>query len=300
MLYKKNSVISYCFIAPLVVFAAVFLLYPFVVNIGYMFFSFKYPSDTNPIFVGFENFVSLFTKDEFFARSLYNTAILVAFVMIFQVGLALVLALLVNSLKKFQHVYRTLFFIPIVISATALGTMYFMFGYYGTTPEEQGVFNKILMAFGGQPRRWLSLDSWFGSLVYVMLPVIWQYIGFYFVIFLTGLAGIPDDIIEAARMDGANGVRLQVRIIMPMLWNVFRTCMVLAITGALKVFDLPHVIARGGAPSGTTFFMGTFNYSLYSVNYRMGECAVYSVIIVITGIVVSQISNRLFRQNNDL
>lgn len=245
----------------------------------------------------------LFTNDFYkvkFWSSLANTAILVIFVMVFQIGIALILALLVNNLRRGAQVFRIIFFMPIVISATAIGLLYYLF------IQREGLFTQLFhpSAMGNGGYNWLpakpkgTLVNW-PSLSLIMYPVIWQYIGFYFVILLTGLTSISDDITEAAKIDGANAFQVMIRIQIPMLWNVFRTCMVLAITGALKVFDMPQTYAPSGLPGNQTFFMGTFNYYLY-INKQYGSSAVYSILMILTGIVVSNISNLIFRENKDL
>lgn len=296
MIYDRKKWVGWIFVLPFVVLAGLFLIYPFIQNVINMFFKFQNSSDLTPLFVGLQNFPKLFS-DDYFLISLRNTAILLAFVIVFQMGIALVLALLVNSLKKCATIYRVLFFVPIVLSATTLGAMIYMF-----SRENGGLFNQILGFMGIHHGNWLPQGNWFAALAYVMAPVVWQYIGFYFVIMLTGLTNISDDILEAAELDGASGIRLVIKIMMPMMWNVFRTCMVLAITGALKVFDLPHVLAPGGNPIGQTYFMGTFNSNLFTdiSGSRAGECAIYSVLMVLIGVMVSQISNSVLRENKDI
>ncbi len=288
MLYKKNLLAGVLFALPFLLFAAVFLFYPAIINVYNGFFKYLHVLDESPVFVRWENYKWLFDRPDFW-RSLSNTGILILFVIVFQVGIALILALLVNNLKKSVPFFRIVYFMPIVVSATAIGLMYLMF------IQPKGLFSEI---FGTPGKNWLP-EGKFLALLIIMIPVLWQYIGFYFVIFLTGLSGIPEDIIEAAKIDGASAFKSTFSIVLPMMWNVLRTTMVLAITGALKVFDMPHTIAPHGAPARETIFMGTYNNFLYSSGW-IGQSAVYSIFIVLAGILVSVLSNSILRENKDI
>lgn len=276
------------FMLPFALFAITFLFYPAVLNLINGFRTFSSAYDANPTWTGLKNIQWLANQPEFW-NSIKNTFILVAFVIVFQMGLALVFALLVNSIKRFANFYRVVYFFPIVVSATALGTVYRLM------IQPNSVFSAL---FGLTDFNWLPANN-FLALFIVMLPVIWQYIGFYFVIILTGIANISDDLTEAAKLDGANSMQMILYIMLPMLWNVLRTCMVLAITGALKVFDFPHIVAKNGAPAYQTFFMGTYNNYLYESKF-FGQTAFYSTLIVLVGMGVSLLSNAILRENKDI
>lgn len=288
-MYNKKKYLIVPFLLPLLMITAIFIFYPAIINIYNGAFTFRHKLDTNPVFVGFGNVLWLL-KDKVFWTALTNTAILVLLVIVFQVGIALILALLVDNInKKYAAFLRIIYFMPIVISATAIGTMYLLF------IQPTGLFTKLIFK---DTFNWLPINNPL-ALFIVILPVIWQYIGFYFVILLTGLSTIPEEYKEAALIDGASNLQVVRYITIPMLWNVLRTCMVLAITGALKVFDLPHTVAVHGAPAQQTMFMGTYNYYLYSTN-RLGQSAVYSVFIVLVGVLVSLLSNAILKENKDI
>lgn len=216
--------------------------------------------------------------------------------MIFQVGIALILALLVDKVAKLKNFYRITFFIPIIISATALGLMFSMFLKY-----DGGLFNQLLGYVGIKPIRWLSIDNSRITLLSMVTPVIWQYIGFYFVIFITGLSTIPKELLEASKIDGASEWNQVIKIKLPLLQNVTRTVIVLAITGTLKVFDLPYMINATAYPNGETFLLGTYMYQVaFFENQNLGISAAFAVILVIVGVLLSGIVNKLFKQNMDI
>ena len=129
----------------------------------------------------------------------------------------------------------------------------------------------------------------------MMLPVVWQYVGFYFVILLTGLSGIPSELYEAAMIDGATRPQLVRYITLPLLRNSICTCIVLAVTGALKVFDLPWTMFVNGMSN--TWLTGTYMYS--KVYTDVDYASAIAVVIVILGVVLSFAVNHMFKQKDD-
>lgn len=290
MLYQKKGPLFF-FLIPGLLMMLVFLYYPFLVNIYNSFFEMSGMVQIGASeFIGLQNYKTMIA-DPKIHKALINTFIMMAMTVIFQVGIALILALMVDSIKFGQQFFRTTFFFPIVISATAIGLMFNLFYNYNG-----GMFNQLLEVLGKDPLVWLEDGRAFTM---ITLPVIWQYVGFYFVIILTGLGNISEDVFEAAEIDGATGLQKIYYITLPLLRNTLATCSVLAVTGALKVFDLPHIIAPHGAPSGSTYFTGTYMYdaTFYLGNVDYG-CAI-AVLIVVLGVVVSKGVNSLFKPSKD-
>lgn len=133
----------------------------------------------------------------------------------------------------------------------------------------------------------------------MFLPVIWQYVGFYFVILITGLNNIPEDLFEAAALDGADGLKKVRYITLLMLRNVLCTCLVLAITGALKVFDLPWVMFGAGMPENQGWLTGTYMYDQTFNKMNVDYGSTIAVLIVVLGVVLSNIANRVFKPTED-
>ena len=130
------------------------------------------------------------------------------------------------------------------------------------------------------------------------MPVMWNYVGFYFVIISTGLSNISDDIYQAAQIDGANGIKKVRYISLPLLRNTLNACLVLAITGALKVFDLPWVMMGRGIPMNQSWLTGTY---MYEQTFNIGNVdygSTIAVLIVVWGVVSSQIARRVFKEKD--
>lgn len=282
MLYKKKWPLL-VFLVPGILFMLIFLYIPFVENMKNSFYDMtsivKMPG-MEWKFIGFDNYKKMFT-DPNVRIAVWNSIKMMGLTVVFEVGIGFVLAVMVNNIKRGQQLFRTVFFFPIVISATAIGLLFKLFYNYNG-----GMLNQILEAFGKEPVNWLKPELAF---LMVCIPTLWSYVGFYFVILLTGLSDISDDIYEAASIDGCTKFKQVFYITLPMMRTVIGTCITLAVTGALKVFDLPWVMVPGGAPQGLTHFMGTYMYQVTFAmnNYDYGSTL--AVVIVILGIFVSKV-----------
>ena len=290
MIYKRKSPLL-VFLLPALAFMALFLYYPFIMNIINSFYKISglgnLPENLNTPW--YENYVRLF-QDPMMGTALKNTLILMLATILFQVGIALLLALLIDNIKRGTQFFRTVYFFPIVISATALGLLFNLIFLYDT-----GMVNQVLQMV--TPGR--ELVDWFDESHYMftmLLPVMWQYVGFYFVIIVTGLNNISPDIYEAARVDGATGFQRVRLITLPLLRNVLGTCLTLAITGALKVFDLPWVMMGAGMPLNKSWLTGTY---MYDQTFGYGDVdygSTIALVIVVLGVVLSVIANRVFKE----
>ena len=176
--------------------------------------------------VGLQNYIELF-RDTNIHTSLINTAIMMVLMVVFELGLGALFALFVDGVRRGAKFYRTVFFFPVVISATAIGLMFFLFYDYN-----MGLFNQILMKFGAEKHLWMNESS---ALYMIAIPTIWQYVGFYFVIVLTGISTIPEDIYESAYLDGITGFKKTIYITLPLIKGVLKSSLILVITGTLSM-----------------------------------------------------------------
>ena len=305
MIYKKKSPLI-VFLVPAFLFIIVFLYYPFFQNILNTFLSIgglgRAAEGVNTPW--YENYARLFS-DPYMRTAMKNTAILIVCTVIFQVGIALILALLVDSIKRGQQFFRTVYFFPIVISATALGLMFnLIFLYKGGMINQLllklGLLNYEVKTNGKMIVEWLDWKDKAHFMPTMFTPVMWQYVGFYFVIIVTGINNIPTDLYEAAALDGADGWKKTIYITLPMLRNVLRTCLVLAITGALKVFDLPWVMFGAGMPENQGWLTGTYMYDQTFNRMNVDYGSTIAVFIVVLGIILSNAANRLIKPSEDL
>lgn len=294
VLYKRKTPLI-VFLVPAFAFLIIFLYYPFIQNIINSFSDITGLGSASegvntPWYV---NYAALFT-DPKLRTALWNTVILTLCTIVFQVGIALILALLVDSIRVGAQLFRTLYFFPIVISATALGLMFnLIFLYNG------GMLNQLLMKLGLITENIDWKDSEHFRLT-MLSPVMWQYVGFYFVILVTGLNNIPQELYEAAALDGCTGFAKVRYITLPLLHNVLCTCLVLAITGALKVFDLPWVMFGAGMPQDQGWLTGTYMYDQTFNRGNVDYGSTIAILIVVLGVVLSNVSNRVFKARDDV
>jgi raffinose/stachyose/melibiose transport system permease protein len=292
MIYKKKAPLLF-FLLPAALFLVVYLYYPFIQNVVNSFLSI---SGLGTAAEGvntpwYANYVEMF-HDPNMRTAVKNTLLLVCCTLVFQVGTALVLALLVDRIRVGSKFFRTLYFFPIVISATALGLMFnLIFLYNG------GMLNQLLQKLG-----WTAANiDWKGEKYYfftMLLPILWQYVGFYFVILVTGLNNISSEVYEAAELDGATGWKRVRYVTLPLLRNVICTCLILAVTGALKVFDLPWVMMGSGIPLDMSWLTGTYMYNQTFTRGNVDYGSAIAVVIVVLGVLLAQIASRVFKEKD--
>ena len=288
-IYKNKKPIIF-FLLPAFGFMCVFLYYPFVQNI---INSFQEITGLGAAASGwstpwYNNYVTMLADENMWV-ALKNTVLMICITVVGQVGIALILALLVNNIKKGAVFFRVVFFFPIVVSATALGLLFNLIFLY-----DKGMINQILELLGVS-----KLVDWKDqshALITMMIPVMWQYVGFYFIIIVTGLNGIDEELYEAAAIDGASGLQKVRYISVPLVHNTVCTCVVLAVTGALKVFDLPWVMFPKGMPFGETWLTGTYMYYQTFNATNVDYSSAIAVIIVILGVILSKVVHVIFKE----
>ncbi|MFI3250501.1 MAG: sugar ABC transporter permease [Eubacteriales bacterium] len=288
-IYKQKGPLFF-FLIPAFTFMTLFLYYPFFMNI---INSVSHISGlgtaaqglNDPLFTNFETMI----QDANMRVALKNSMIILFCTVVFQVGIALVLALIVDNITKGAQFFRTVYFLPIVISATALGLLFnLIFLYNG------GMMNQLF--FGLEKDLYIDWKDQSHYLIALIAPVMWQYVGFYFVILVTGLNNISTEIYEAARIDGASTLVRIRYITLPLLRNVMCTCLVLSITGSLKVFDMPFIILPAGMPMDESWLLGTYMYhQTFNVN-NVDYGSAIAIVIVVMGVAISKVANTVFKE----
>ncbi|GAE32527.1 carbohydrate ABC transporter permease [Halalkalibacter hemicellulosilyticus] len=281
---KGDKIYAVLFLTPAFLIAAIFLYYPFFDNVRQSFY--RTDGFFNSTYIGFNNYIRLF-NDEIAIGATLNSLELMLYVAIFQVGIALVLAVMVDSIKHGARFFRTAFFFPVVISGAAIGLLFTLIYNYNN-----GLLNEILVRFGFERVLWLTEQS---SLYMVAIPTIWSYVGFYFVIILTAIAKIPEDYYEAAKLEGITEIQRMFKITLPLIVGDMKTCLVLAITGALKIFELVYIITRGG-PARSSEVLGTYMYQKAFEDMAIGYGATLAVLMVTIGLSLAFITNKLIKR----
>jgi raffinose/stachyose/melibiose transport system permease protein len=231
-------------------------------------------------FTWFSNFVHIF-EDEYFILVLKNTLIFVGFGTIGLVSGGLLIALLVDNIGIGHGFFKTIYFLPVVISAVAIGLLWrFIYN------PEFGILNAFirLLGFRSFKHNWLADIR---ILIFVVLvPVIWQYIGLYMAIFFAGLKAIPETFYEAASIDGASSLQRFVYITLPLLREVAIVCMILSSTGLLRHFDHIWALTKGG-PNHISEVLSIYMWNEAFTLYRAGRAMAVAVLMFVISVVIT-------------
>lgn len=267
------------FLIPSLLVYTLFIVVPIFVGIGYSFT--KYTGIGKARFTGLSNYQRLF-HDKLFWTSFRNTVLIFVVASVLLLVLSFALALLLNSRLKFSDTSKALIFSPAIIAPIIVGIIW----VYILDPKI-GLINSLLHVIGldGLQQQWIggaTLTPYSTAIIFF-----WQQLGYLTTIFIAGLKMIPEEILEAARVDGANAWQRTLRIVIPMMRSTISTVVVLIITGIFKIFEIVQ-LTTGGGPNHLSETLVTYAYSVTFQNgqygYGMSIATVTFVIsLVITG-----------------
>lgn len=244
---------AYVFTFPSLLLTIVFGIYPVVWALRYMFYD--YQGFGTPKFIGIDNFLRV-SRDMEFWNSVWNTFIYASGKLIITIPLSLILAVILNSKLKGRQLFRAVFFMPTIFSASVMAIIfYIIFNSYN------GILNQYLLKIGivNAPIDWLGASN---AMLTTIIIAVWGAVGNYMLLFLAGLQSIPEDIYEAAAIDGVNPIQKMWYMTIPLLGPVLQMIIMLAITVSLKGYESIMVLTEGG-PFGKTEVMYLYLYKLF-------------------------------------
>jgi len=245
-------------------------------------------------FIGFDNFINIFTNDPVFWHSVRNALLLGIGFVVIQHPLCIVFAILLDRIgNKIEKVYRTVFFIPCVISTVVTTKM-----WVNILDPNVGMLNKVLDAvgLGFLKQEWLGNPK--TALLSVLFICIWQGFGWGMLIYYSGLKGISEELYEAAKIDGATSMQVYSRITLPLLKPVIRINVTLAMIAALKQMETVYLATNGG-PGDATQFLANYLYIRAFSRFEYGYANAISVIFVIICLLATIISNKLLASDKE-
>lgn len=278
---KKERLESVLYTIPALLLVSVVFYIPFVMG-GYYSLTKWNGIAKEPVFIGFKNYATLFESSSGFLTSLVFTAKYTIFFMILANVLALAIAVALT--KKFigVSVFRSMFFVPYIMSMTIVGFIWkFIFS--------QGfavLYEKTSMEF----LNWSWLGS--GKLAFysVVFVGVWQALGFYIVLYIAGLQAVPTDVLEAATIDGAGSFKKFFSVTLPLLKPSIITCVFMSLTNSLKVFDIILALTKGGPGEATySATMDIYREAFQKNNYGLGSAKAivfFVIVLVITQLVM--------------
>ncbi len=280
---KKRDRAWYClFVLPLLfVFTSVVIL-PFIIGIGYSFISWDGMPLNPKTFVGFENYTRLFA-DSRFLNSAGHTIVFTIFAVLLINILGLAFALAVTGSLKVRNAARTMLFMPYLIGGLILGYIWkFIFADVFKSIGEMTGATKIFFS-------WLLNPKY--ALVAMIIVATWQMAGYIMIVYINGIQAMPDDVIEAGKVDGANFWQSLFRIKFPLLMPSFTICLFLTLSNCFKIFDVNFSLTSGGPNNATEMMALNIYNEIFSLNhYGYGQAKAIIFFIAVAIITLIQVS----------
>lgn len=279
----RGPLLIWVFVAPALVVYAAFVLTPVVLAAVYSFFNWNGLSALDR-FIGFDNYIRAFGDPVFLGAIGHNLAIVVLSLVV-QGPLAIAIALLLNRRIRGRALIRTLIFVPYVLSEVVAGLAFRLL-----LPPD-GPFDGVLTALGwqGDKPNWLAdPDIAFWSLFVVLT---WKYLGFAIILMLAGLQGVPEELGEAAAIDGATWWQIQRHITLPLLGPTIRIWAFLSMIGSLQLFDMVWILT-GGGPVNATTTMATYMVEYGNGRSQIGYGSAVAVILFLISLVFALVYQR--------
>ncbi len=246
-------------------------------------------------FIGVDNYVELFTNGSIkFMTSLKNSLILAFFSVFVQLPFALLLALLLGRRQsKRERIYLSIFFMPVLISTVVIGQLWLKI--YN---PDYGLLNRFLDAvnMGDLKHVWVGdVKTALGSII---VPTVWQYVGYHMLLMYAGVKGVDTDLREAAMLDGATQWQVDRYVVIPIIKPIIRVSVIFAVTGSLKTYDLVRILTEGG-PFQSTEVPSTLLENMLFLRNRYGMGSTISVMLIILCFAFALLISAAFREKED-
>lgn len=267
--YHKRQIIYGLFLVmPVVLGTIVFNIYPLFHS---LFLSFTdWDLISKPHIVGLNNYIAMFNRDEFFPIISKNTFIFSLGSVPLGMLVGLLLALLVNRPLKGITIFRTCYYIPVIASSIAVGMV-----WKWIYNSEFGLLNNILKVFGIQGKAWLWDPRL--AMLSVIIVSVWKNMGYNMVLFLSGLQNIPEELYEAAEIDGCVKIKKFIYITLPLLSPITFLVLITSIISSFQVFDLIYIMTGGGPGYSTQVYL----YYIWEIGFRMFKMGYGSALAMI-------------------
>ncbi|WP_251033415.1 carbohydrate ABC transporter permease [Bacillus sp. ISL-75] len=285
MTYKRQQkVLGVLFSLPALALLFAFLILPVILAFFYSFMNYNMLNPDAKVFTGFDNYIRLF-QDKIFFTALKNTLYFTVLVVPLQCGVALLLAILVNKKVKAASLGRVFFFSPVVTSMVVVAILWtFLYNV------DNGLINNALNFFGFENQPFLlSPDQAMNSIIFMS---IWQAAGFQMMIFLAGLKDVPEELYEAAEIDGANVWQKFRNVTLPSIQHVTGFVLIITTIQAFRLFIQPYVMTNGG-PSDSTktlvFMLYENGFQFRDVGYSSAIAVVFFLVVIITSLLLKKL-----------
>jgi raffinose/stachyose/melibiose transport system permease protein len=283
-----DTLLIVLFLLPALILFLIFVVYPIFRSVYFSLFNWN---GLGPAvnYVKLQNFKDILT-DQVFLKAVKNVLIIIGLSVGVQLPFALAMAVMVGRDLPGRGFFRTIFFMPYVLSEINVAIMWMLL--YNPDPE-RGLLNAIVTHFGGTYIGWLS-DTKI-VLLSVFIALTWKFFGFHMLLYLAGLQNIPAELEEAARIDGANSVQNFFFITLPLLGSTIRTSVYLSVLGSIQQFILVWIMTKGG-PVNASETLATYMYRFGFVRFQLGYGSAVAIYMFILCLIFSLIYQYLTRK----
>jgi multiple sugar transport system permease protein len=275
---KRQNLAGWLFVGPVIAGVLVFQIAPVLASLAVSFTN--WTGLRQPRFVALDNYVRLFTNDDEFYRSLFNTGIFTVATVALSIIIGLALAVLCNQKVRGVGIFRTLYYSPVVTNVVAIG-----FVWFWLYEPNNGLLNSLLRSVGLPAPAWLSDSN--VALVAVIIVAIWQGVGYPMVILLAGLQSIDSSLLEAATVDGASAWRRFWSVTVPLLTPSLFFLIITQFIASFQVFGIIYVMTSGGPNNATQVFI----YKIYTAAFAEGRLGYASamgwILFLIVGLITA-------------
>ncbi len=282
----------FLFVFPTFLIFTVIIVLPIFFSIYYS--TLNWNGFSKGLFVGFQNYINLFVNNtDGFPRSVVNSLILALISVGIQLPVALILALVLARGIPGERFFRTVYFIPVIISTVVIGQLWMKI-----YDSQYGIVNTILQAVGLKSLQRMWLADPHTALGAVFVAMLWQYVGYHMLLMYASAKSVSTDILEAARIDGASEIQTSLHIVIPLLKPILQVCVIFAVTGSFKAFDLVYVMT-GGGPLHSTEVPTTLMYTTIFSRYQYGYGSAMAIFIIAECLLCTVIIQKLFGKSEE-
>jgi raffinose/stachyose/melibiose transport system permease protein len=288
--HLKNTRVIVLFLLPVGIVYFLFMVLPILGTLGFSFLNWNGVQGAKLDFVGLGNYLAMFESPEF-AQSVLNIIWFVALSIFLQIPIGYALAFLINETTKLTRFFKAVFFVPMVLPMTATAILWRFILF----PNDSGMLNSLLVALGLPGVQWLVESS--TALNCLIIVTAWSSFGYYMIIGLAALTGVPNEVLEAAIIDGAGRFTRVFKIILPMIRESIVLSITLVMSGVFRIFDVVYVMTDGG-PAGLTNVPATLMYKESFMFNHFGMGSAISVVIFFMSLSAVILNNAILRRES--
>jgi len=286
VLSDKKAIIFFLF--PALIFFVLIVFLPIFIS-GY-YSTLDWDGLSKPVFVGLQNYKELFANTTGgFVLSIKNSLLFVLVSVFIQLPISLFLALVLANGVKGEKFFLNVYFIPVIISTVVIGQLWMKI--YN---PDYGLLNSFLksIGLGSMAKTWLGDPT--TALGASFVPTLWQYIGYHMLLMYAAIKSIPTDIYEAAKLDGASGIKMAFKITIPLIKPMLKVCVTFSVIGALKIFDLVYVLTNGG-PNHASEVPSTLLVNNIFVRSMYGYGSAIAIFIILECLILTGVIQKFFK-----